>query len=84
LKMNKINSGRAQTEYILTDDYIGNRHCYGIAASVTYDTVRIILDKISDFSSDRVLAMKTVKLCNQFKLDPIHLRDVVYDIASSR
>lgn len=56
---------------------------YGIAAVEEHDGVLVILQSVSDISVCSDPLEKLVDLCNELKLDPIHLSDVVDDYLAS-
>jgi len=56
-----------------------SRESYGIAAVVNENDSLTVLETISDLCSDHVIITRFVQLCNELKLDPIHLRDVADD-----
>ena len=55
------------------------RISFGIAAVEEYDGVIIVLESVSDISSNIKSIEHLVKICNNQKLDTIHLQDVVTD-----
>ena len=56
---------------------------YGIAAIKERDGRREITDVVFDLSQERDKVAQTVALCNEQKLDVIHLRDIAEDIAAA-
>ncbi len=56
---------------------------YGIAAIKECDEHREIIDAAFDLSSDMDKIYQAVKLCNEQKLDIIHLRDVAEDFINA-
>lgn len=56
---------------------------YGIAHVDMRDNVPIILESVLDLSEDRASVENLVELCNDLCLDPIHMKDVVYDFISA-
>ncbi len=69
-------------QYLVIDSEINGRHSYGIAAVVMYDDIPAILDSIVDLSTNAAAVAMLVENCNMLALDPIHLRDVVYDFVT--
>ena len=69
--------------YILIESTIpcitGNRICYGIALCDEYDNTTVILDSVTDVTSDKVTMEQFVDRCNSLQLSPLHLHDAVYD-----
>ena len=56
---------------------------FGIATVEEYDGITIILESISDISTDIEPIERLVKVCNNLQLDPIHLQDVVTDFLTT-
>lgn len=75
-----INMKYSEIKYILIETFIGDDRCYGIAAIVDSDSFPTIIDHVIDIYRDKKQMLEVVDMCNSFKLDPIHLRDFVYDI----
>ena len=55
---------------------------FGIAYVEVQDGIPIVLESTPDLSADRASIEKLVKLCNELELDPIHIKDVIYDFLS--
>ena len=70
-------------KYIVVQNVYKNadatRVSFGIAVVVEYDGITTVLESIPDLSSDIKPVERLVELCNNEKLDPIHLQDVVND-----
>lgn len=74
------------TYCIRIENYLsGNisRITYGIAAIYREDDFLLVIDAVSDVSSDLQSVQKLVKLCNSLKLSPIQLRDVLDDFLNT-
>lgn len=54
---------------------------FGIAVT---DESEIILETISDITSDYERIFRLVSMCNQMQLAPIHLQDVVADFLADK
>ena len=72
-----------ECHYIVIDSILENvshpRRCYGIALVSVCEETPIVLETFFDVSSDRNQIQQLVALCNDLKLDPIHLPDVLDD-----
>ena len=55
------------------------RTAYGIAIADDSDGVTIILKSYGDLTSDSSRIEELVHSCNLYKLDPIHLEDIIED-----
>lgn len=55
------------------------RDSFGIAAVAEEDGSITVLETISDLCADYEVITRFVQLCNDLKLDPIHLQDVADD-----
>ena len=56
-----------------------NYTTYGVEVLDNKDGDLILLDEITDVSSDKDLVQQLVDDCNKYDLDPVHLRDVIAD-----
>ena len=69
--------------YVIVDSIIEDpshsRRCYGIALVSVCEGIPSVLESFLDVSSDREQIQQLVALCNDLKIDPIHLPDVLDD-----
>ena len=69
--------------YVVIDSILKDvshpRRCYGIALVSDYEGTPVVLETVFDVSSDRQQIERLVALCNDLKIDPIHLSDVLDD-----
>lgn len=73
--------------YITVEDTFSDeqdtRIGYGIALVSGKADGASVLREIPDLSGDRKLVDQLARACNKYKLDPIHLDDIVYDFLAS-
>lgn len=65
--------------YLMTSFYYADIHSYGIAAAVNYDGCFAIIEAYTDLSTDKASVEHLVDLCNDLRLDVLHLMDIVDD-----
>ena len=59
-------------------------HIYGIAVTTNYDECIVVLSSVYEICQDFAAITRLVELCNQLRLDPIHLQDVVDDFLADQ
>ena len=62
---------------IVTDEDTNKHTVYGVDALDRYENV---LESVADIFFDKQKAEEFIKLCNEEKLELIHLQDVIEDI----
>ena len=75
-------------EYVLlTQHYTYNqitRINYGIGLIDKNDPEGVLIDAVTDLSTNKNEVLHLIKLCNRLSLDPIHLRDIVNDFLTTK
>ncbi len=70
--------------YILLENRLPDRVCYGIAAIVEYDGCAVVMQTYADLCADRDAAVRFVELCNAQELSLCHLPDAAEDFAAEQ
>ena len=65
------------TKQRLTTDDLGTYTTYGV---IVQDGENRTILSVPDVSPDRAFVNGLCDRCNQFQLDPVHLRDVISDL----
>lgn len=75
-------------EYVLlTQHYTYNQitHInYGIGLIDKNDPEGVLIDAVTDLSTNKNEVLHLIKLCNRLSLDPIHLWDIVNDFLATK
>lgn len=56
-----------------------NRKTYGVALVEICDNIMMVVDSVADISTDKKDVEKLIRELNELNLEPLFLRDVIYE-----